>query len=466
MILLIALFAIAAIVWMIPLVQAGRTPVIAALVLLTGTVFGQAFYSIEGPIQISLDRVFFVGMFAMVAIRWREGKLHFSHLSRIDWLVGALLAWFFVSAMTSGPAPQNRSPISDWLFCFAMPIGMYFVARVSDFSKTDLLWVQRLLLVLAFYLAITAVFEVSGLHNLVFPRYIVNPADWEFFGRGRGPLMNPSGNAIVMSIGLVISGLGIVNANRRMKLLYLFFTLVILAGVYCTLTRSAWMGAIAAIGVVVWVYSPRWVRVLGLASVVVIGGAGALGLKDQILRMKRDKNLTSADAEKSVQLRPLLAIVAWEMFKDKPITGHGYGHYFTYAKPYHTSRSYGMPLDQARPYAQHNVFLSILVETGLIGLSMFVAFVVSICAIGWELTRNIRHSIAIRSGGLLWLGSFVAYLCNGMFQDASIIPMANMFLFFLAGLTLTLHQRGFATKREIQPPVTIAGSGFPVTVVN
>ena len=69
------------------------------------------------------------------------------------------------------------------------------------------------------------------------------------------------------------------------------------------------------------VHSPRWVRVLGLAATVLLAGAMAMGLKEQLMAFKRDKALSAADAAKSIELRPLLAAVAWEMFKDKPQPG-------------------------------------------------------------------------------------------------------------------------------------------------
>ncbi|TWU26208.1 O-Antigen ligase [Novipirellula galeiformis] len=449
---LVVLFALAALVWLIPLIQTRRTLHIATLVLVTGTLFGPAFFSIDGPIQISLDRVLWVAMFAIVAIRWRCGDLTIPQPNRVDCLVAGITVWLLVSALMGASVPENQTPpLAKWLFFIAMPVGMYVVARVSEVKESDLRWAYHLLLGLGVYLAVTAIFEVSGVHGLVFPRYIVDPKDWEFLGRGRGPLLNPSGNAIVMCVALVVSILGVIRSTHRMRLFYAILSLVILAGVYSTLTRSAWMGAIAVVAVVALVYSPRWLRVLGLAAAILVGGAGVLGLKDQFLRMKRDKNLTSADAEKSIQLRPLLAVVAWEMFKDHPIKGHGFGQYFTHSGKYHSVRSYDMPLEDARPYAQHNVFLAILVDSGLIGLSMLIGVLVIVSSMAWNLARNQGHSVAIRNGGLIWLGTFAAYFCNGMFQDVTIIPMVNMYLFFAAGIVVTLYERGVETRRVEQP---------------
>jgi O-antigen ligase len=192
-----------------------------------------------------------------------------------------------------------------------------------------------------------------------------------------------------------------------------------------------------------------------LATIVILGGLSISGIKDQLIRMKRDKNLTASDAEKSMKLRPLLAVVAWEMFQDRPIIGHGYGHYFEHHQPYHNDRSYDLPLDQARTYAQHNVLLSILVDTGLVGLSMFAAWLAMLMGIGWRMARAWSSDVEQRWVGLLILGVIVAYLCNGMFQDVMIIPMVHMFLFFVAGVGVTVYQRGLAAAAPAKAPLRI-----------
>ena len=438
------LFSLAFLVWMIPVIQRGRVFVLAMLVLGVGTVFGPPFFAIDGPIQISLDRVLLFGVFALAAIGWRMGKVTIPKLTRLDWLVLGIVGWFFISALRGGPVPTGSSPTARWLFYIAMPAGMYALARVVSLRYRDVRWMLTGMIAIGLYLAVTAILEISGFHGLVFPKFIVNAEAWEFYGRGRGPLMNPSGNGILMTLGLVGVVVAFFHAGRQSKLLWLVASLVLLGGVYATLTRSAWLGTGCVLGMLSLVYAPRWVRVIGLASVVVLGGLSLSGVKDQLIRMKRDKNLSAADAEKSMQLRPLLAVVAWEMFKDRPIVGHGYGHYFEHNSPYHTSRSYGLPLEQARSYAQHNVLLSVLVDTGLVGLALFGSWLAMLIGLGWRLARQASNENEIRWVGLMLLGALTAYLCNGMFQDVMIIPMVHMFLFFLAGVGVTVYQAGLA----------------------
>ena len=453
---LIVLFAIAMMMWFVPIARSGRMFSLALAVLGVGTVLGPSFFSYDGPIQISLDRMLFFMMMGLAAIGWRLGYVSVPKLTRIDWVVVSIVGFFFISA-SRGPDPATGTPpIARWLFYIAMPAGMYVVMRMVKINSRDIRYLLTGAIGLGVYLAITAVLEISGAHAIVFPRFIVDSEVWEFYGRGRGPLLNPSGNGILISLGLVAATLGFMKATYHRKAIYACLIICLLAGIYATLTRSAWLGGVAAIGIIFLAHSPRWVRVMGIVGVLVLIGSALTGLNEQLIRMKRDKNLSAADAEKSVKLRPLLAVVAWEMFKDRPITGFGYGHYKAHDKPYHAIRSYGLPLEQARKYYQHNVFLSILVDTGLIGLLLLISWMVILVSYAWRMARDRLAEPEARWVGWLFLGFLVAYLCNGMFQDATIIPMVHMYLFFLAGITVTVWQSGLAAvplpeRRSPQP---------------
>ncbi len=431
--LLITLFSLSAAVWTIPLVRSGRVIPFAMLVIAIGTVFGPLFFSIDGPVQLSLDRIAMVALFGLIAIGWRKGQLNASPLARTDLLVAAVAIWFLLRIL----GDEGGHGISLWLTFVAMPVGMYGVTRLVEIRDQDIRWIMNGFVALGSYLAVTAVLEVTGFHGLVFPRYIADPELWEFFGRGRGPLLNPVGNGILMTMAFIASLLKFIHADRLGKLLYGATTLLLVAGIYATLTRSVWMGALLATGLIAFVYLPRWVRILGLAIAVLIGAMVVAGFNDSLLRIKRDKNLTASAAEKSVQLRPLLVVVAYEMFKDRPLVGHGYRRYLKTSGPYHTARDYDLPLDQVRQYIQHNVLLAILVDTGLIGLSIFVLWLVMISAIGWGLARGRQCGLESRMLGLILLGLLATYLCNGMFHDVSIIPMVPMVLYFTAGLAVT-----------------------------
>lgn len=447
---LVLLMTLAASVWLIPLIRSQRGVALPALVLVVGIVLGPAFFAIDGPIQISLDRVLWCAMLAYVAINVRLGNFVLPKLARTDCVVAAVTAWLLLSCLRGGEMPDGTSPLARWIFYVALPTGMYYACRIVPIGAGDVRWFSRVMLGLGVYLAIMAVCEIKGLHGLVFPRHIVDPKIWEFFGRGRGPLLNPSGNGILIAISLVLSTVEFFQAKGRTKAVFAFLSCVLLVGVYATLTRSAWMGAIAALGIVSLVYVPRWVRVLGLCVGVLLVVAMAMGLKDQIMQIKRDKHLTAADAEKSVQLRPLLAIVGWEMIKDRPLIGHGFGHYHEFAGPYHENRTYDLPLEQARPYMQHNVVISLAIDSGLIGIAMMASCLVAWLSAAWWLARSSIQTPHQQVVGLAMLGCVAAYFVNGMFQDVSVIPMVNMVVLAWAGITVNLSSHLCAESPVLQ----------------
>ena len=446
--LLIILFLLAAIVWLIPVVHAERLFPVAVLVVLLGTVFGPRFFMIQSVIQLSIDRMLWGAMIALALIQFRVGNVKMFRLTRIDWIILAFIGYIFLSAMTGISTAYATKAFSRWLFYVVMPGGLYLIARLVKLRESDVQFFFKAILCLAVYLAFTGLCEVMGIYALVFPKYILNQEDWEFLGRARGPLMNPIGNGFILSIGFVISLFGFVSGNRQMKIVYGCTSLLLLAGVYATLTRSVWIAVILAAGLLALLHTPRWLRVIGLAGVILFGGAMTMGLKDTLMSLKRDKQLSAADAAKSIELRPLLAVLAFEMFKDKPIVGHGYGRYFQYNKDYSSIRSYDMDLEIVRGYYQHNTFLASLVDTGLIGLFLMVSMLLSLAGLAWRLARERVNTVLARQVGLLTMSALIVYAFNGMFHDMTIIPMVQMFLFVIAGVTVTIHQRGFAPVIE------------------
>ncbi|MEM9365222.1 MAG: O-antigen ligase family protein [Planctomycetota bacterium] len=442
------------------------------LVVLVGVLFGPAFFAIDGFIQFSLDRVLLFSVIALVAARLVRGADTLPTFTRLDALIIALTAVCFVSAARFGLFEGEPPPVARWLFFMAFPLAGYLVTRVSRLEDGDVRRMIHGIIGLGVYLSVMAVCEIKGLHALVFPRFIVDPEVWEFYGRGRGPLLNPAGNGILMTTALAACTTRFFHSGRHAKALYGVLGLVCLAGVYATLTRSVWLGAVTAVALISLKYMPRWFRVLSLACVVLLAGAMAMGLKDQILNIKRDKNLSAAEAAKSIELRPLLALVAYEMFLDRPILGHGYGHYVDAAEPYHSIRRHGVPLEKVRPYIQHNVFLSQVADNGMVGLSLLVLVLISAGLSAWRLADSPPDRIQHRSAGHIAIGCLCGYTINGLFHEVGVIEMVHLTLFFSVGVTFNLLQQAKAiveprharTRRtDAMPIATTINAPMPTT---
>jgi hypothetical protein len=51
--------------------------------------------------------------------------------------------------------------------------------------------------------------------------------------------------------------------------------------------------------------------------------------------------------------------------------------------------------------------------------------------------------------GIVMIVVLSNFLVNGLFHDVSIIPMGNMLLFFMAGITSNLHRQGENLKLRV-----------------
>ncbi|MEM6364507.1 MAG: O-antigen ligase family protein [Planctomycetota bacterium] len=448
MTLFVLMIVAAAMVWLLPLMRRGSLTAWLTAVIVVGVVVGPLYLSFDTPgLRLSIDRILMLLVGGLLAVAFRQGGLERITLVRHDWVLIAFVLWLGCRAVGM-TAPEDESPpFSRWLTFIAMPAAIYAMARFIKLERATLRSALSAVLVMGGYLSVIGLLEVTGRHHLVFPRYIVDPEEWEFFGRARGPLMNPIANGIVLLTSLGIATSRWLHSGRYGKVGYGVVVSLVGVGLAATLTRSVWMSCMLLAVLIAMVYLPRWTRVLALASCVFLAAMVAGGGAEGLLSIKRDKELSASAAAKSVELRPLLLIVAWEMFQDRPIFGHGFGGYFETSADYHQIRDYDLPLDTVRPYMQHNVITSIAVDTGLVGVVLLLIWMVSIALVGWRLMANAAGDIETRCLGMMTVACVTGYLVNGMFHDVSVMPMINSVLFYCGALATNMNVSGLADAK-------------------
>ena len=425
-------------------------------VLITGTLFGPYFFAIDGPFAISLDRILWLLMLVLFVGSWLTGRTSASFsMQRQDWLLLTFVLYLLASTQFGAPPPDDV-PLARWIFYICMPFGIYVVARFSDVTQRNLRVIHNGLIVFGVYLALTAVAEKVGLTAAVFPRFIADPSTIEFFGRARGPLLNPSGNGFLLTITTCAIIVRWHDSNRLGKAAYGLLACLSLVGVYATMTRSVWLSVVLAIGLLQLKRTRRSIRIWCLAAGTCAAAVLVTGFGDEILYLKRDKHLSAQASAESIELRPLLAVLAMEVVKDRPIFGVGYGHYFAYNSHYAQSASHELPVRKAIPYMQHNVILSMLTDTGLIGATLFTVLLLYWGLQAWRITHSTSFSTESRTAGAMLLAATAGYITNGMFQDVSVIPMVNMYLFYFAGLAGAVEAAAATQTQRILPPQTQA----------
>jgi hypothetical protein len=406
----------------------------ALIVLLAGCCFGRPFFSVPlGPFPLTADRLLLVVLLAQYFVYRRWGRIEPRPLGRSDYLLAALVMLLGLSTFTHDYRTQNGAPVAQLVFDFVLPALIYWVARESRYTPANLAWVMAVLIAFGCYVAGTAIAETHQWWELVWPRYIASAEYPLFLGRGRGPLLNPVGNGILLGTAICAALVSWPSANRLGKMLIAAALPLLGWGVVETLTRSAWIGAVLGAVVVAGLALPRGWRVAVVGTSVAVAAIASIVGWDQFMAFKRDRDVGAAEVAESARLRPILAVVAWHMFLDRPVLGCGFGQYPDESLAYVADRTTDVPLEKARPYGQHNAFLALLTETGLAGMGLFVALLGAWIRSAWRVWRVAANPPWARRFGLFMLGLMAVYLPNAMFHDVSVIPNINMVVFYFGG---------------------------------
>ena len=406
------------------------------ITLVAGTVLGYPFFHKDiGPIPITIDRILLATLLVAGAVWIRTGELRLPTWRRTDTAMVVLMFVLVASCILVVEGSERVPALAQLVFFYGIPCAAYFIARCTVVTPARARAILGVLTGLGLYLAVTAILETQGGAALVWPRFITQATFEEFLGRARGPLLSPIGNGIFLIACGVAMATFLDSEHRARALVLVGATLVAAAAIAMTKTRSVWLAAAAAVTILPFAYIPR--RVAVAWTLLLISAAAAVGgLEwDRILSFKRDRNVSASQVKESAELRPILAAVALKMFADEPLVGCGFNQYSDAAKPYYGDRSVNLPLEKARPYIQHNVFLSLLTETGLTGLGAFVILLGLAFADSWRLVRTCRRGTAFHSLAVVSIAAWIAYVVNGMFHEVAVISMSNFLLFSLWGWT-------------------------------
>ena len=436
---IIIVAAVAGMIWGIVVFARGGLLAGGLAVLLAGTCFSVPFFKIEaGPVPLTADRLLLAAL-AMQYVVWRRwGLANPKPLGKPEILLLVFLAYMTFSTFRADWQSNRYQPVSWLIISYMMPAAVYWIVRQAKLSEQAVTAMFGCFALFGVYLAVTSLAEYFQVSWLVFPRYIVTTAagdDAEFVGRGRGPLLHPIGNGVLLAVCLGSLLMWWPRLSRGKQAVLMGVVMLLLAAIGCSLTRSVWMGGALTLALAVGLALPWSWRIPILGGGLLIAVVVTVTQWEHLVTFKRDKALGADKTAESVELRPKMARLAWLMFCDRPLLGCGYAQYGIEHRNYVSDRSSSLSLEQVRGYIPHNVVFSLLTETGAIGLGLFLAMVFFWGRDAWRLWADADIPLFARQQGLLMLIALGVYFVNGMFHEISVIPMMNMTLFFLAGVT-------------------------------
>ena len=240
--------------------------------------------------------------------------------------------------------------------------------------------------------------------------------------------IDPNAYSIVMVVALVWAVYRALRLTGWKRNLYAGAALVLVVGILLTYSRSAWVTCICtAVFALFWLrryITPKRVTVVVLAGII-----GLFFLPQDVV--DRFTSLFSAEKRQedmSLNRRALYIKVGYNIFKDKPLLGCGPGNFPVL---YQQARYQEIPIQVGVPRMAHNMYLTVLTESGLVGLVIYMGFLIS--------TLLAQRRIAARMPGDFNFGralmvSFVALLVMGLFLHLHLVK----YLWLVAAMTRAL----------------------------
>ena len=136
-------------------------------------------------------------------------------------------------------------------------------------------------------------------------------------------------------------------------------------------------------------------------------------------------------------------LATYEVIKDYPITGIGFGMQ-TYGNKKlldldkyneRISPKYRQPIVIDSP---HNSVADVTVRTGLVGLALYIYILFTFVRMGWKIIRYGKDDF-IRSCGLCIMAGFVGIFIQGIFADGMFGPQAIVLYTIFAMMTILWH---------------------------
>ncbi len=423
-------------------------PAITATLACMLTVFAGNWTYMHVPVP--LDRLAWIGVLGSLGWRALAGDPRFQRLRvrGVHLVLMLTIAYAIGSAVIAGTITNGTAAVGLLDQFGLVPFLLFFFAPALYPGARERNYLLVGFVTLGVYLGFTAWAEGLSANTLVFPRYILNPAIGEHFGRARGPFLEAAGNGLGLTI-CAMAGLAGMRAWRSAgaRLTGAAVALLCLSGVIFTLTREAWIGA--ALGTIVVMAAIPELRRYLLPTVA--AGAVAVLAIVVVVPSFTSKATNRIQDQTSVWDRLDADSAGLRMVAAKPLFGFGWSTYTATVTPYYRlAPSY--PLQQVNGI--HNVFLANLVSLGAVGTGLWVlGMILGICA---PLTRRGPPG-ARRLWWSILLGVFVCWLVIANFTPQD-YAFANASLWLLAGVVCSFRGDSAAMLEppdELEQPVEI-----------
>ena len=371
---------------------------------------------IDGIGLIIPTELLLMGLFLLALWQFALGrKLYFKH--PLLWWVAIYFSWMLITTMTSeDPLVSFKYIIARaWYIvpCFLLLVPL-FEKRIAP-EKMYRLYFMTLILAIVYTIIRHSMhgFDKDSAHWVMEPLF----KDHTVYGA-----------ALALVFPFVVLQLFSKRHNPLLRFFYITGSLILTIGLILSYTRAAWLSVVfaAGVGVLMLMKVPfKWMLFSGL----VIGSLTTVYWDDIQISLNRNKKESSdkmddhiksisnvsSDASNLERLNRWNCAMA--MFDERPIVGWGPGMYqFVYAPFQRAQDKTIISTNRGDGGNAHSEFLGPLSEQGLVGMLVYIAFVLLVMFMGFRVfrgTTDYEERLVVMG---LFLG-LVTYFAHGFLNN-------------------------------------------------
>jgi len=354
-------------------------------------------------------------------------------IDKLAWVMAAFLGYGIINGLLTGTF--SVFSVSQFARSLGIPLVLFFLLMNSRPSRKDFWSFCFVMFLLAFHSTVVSVlWQLGDMRQFILPLWLTDPAvnpGIEHFRSG-GILMHSAWNGLLLS--LIFCMVYIVYHKRVFgfgRALLLMLGGAILVAIYFTYSRAVYLGTLTAITGLFWMRTGRDRSVMGKRIALVLVAGIALTLAFATRPAALEERVSN---QNTVVWRLEIWSTGANMIAAKPVLGFGFRGYGQNAYKFlDDSDMLSRTEMQANQPAVHNTFLNIIVESGLVGFSLYALLHILMLLRAMRRTKEQWGTL-----GVVWLFVFMSvYFIQAQFaltQEPTTNALFYATLGFLVGL--------------------------------
>ena len=382
---------------------------------------------LAGFFNMTVPRFIFLGAMLGYCLYFLLHRRRIRFDKPVLWAMLALLVYVGINVHITGWVSPVKgvetAPYFRYIGSLVLPFVMFFLLYNIGSNEKQIGRAMIILTAYGWYALYIGYMQWVALHYtvaaraLIWPGYINDPEYGMMFDRARGAFTIASPQAVFLTMLFFVDLFLIRKLRGAYRAALIFQAILIPAAIFFTGIRSAFVAFIAC--AFVWVllanrHRLAWAKAAMLVLVLTVATSV---MWDRL--STTDRATGGVAAQGPIVARKVLLARTWEIFKEAPVAGVGFGHF--------VDKVYAMERDPAAltgmytgVLVEHNLLLNMLAETGVIGLLLTVLVLVLLFRQSLQLYRKLppgASGILCREFVVLFWVVMANYLTDAMFRD-------------------------------------------------